>query len=70
LQRQWTLQQSTNQITFPRSTKADIRIHAQQGEADAPSADVLKGKGVTQGVPMNKIVGPALSMAAQLEMIV
>ena len=70
IQRGWYVRPGTQQITFPKSSKADIRIHAQQGEENAPSIDVLNGKGVKQGVPMTKMVGPSLSLAAQLEMIV
>jgi hypothetical protein len=69
-QRGWQVRPGTSQITFPNSTKADIRIFAQKGEENAPSLDVLKGKGVGQGVPMQKMVGPSLHLAAQLEMIV
>ncbi|KAK1925020.1 26S proteasome non-ATPase regulatory subunit 8 [Papiliotrema laurentii] len=69
-ERGWLIRPGSQTITFPNSPKADIRIQAQKGDANAPSVDVLKGKGVIQGTPMNKMVGPSLSLASQLEMIV
>ncbi|KAK8869872.1 hypothetical protein IAR55_000440 [Kwoniella newhampshirensis] len=71
-QRGWTLQPTSQTLTFPLSTKPDIALAAKQPSDDSSTAalDALKGKGVRRGVPMVTMVGPALKLAQQLEAIV
>ena len=70
IERKWAVRPGTGDIVFPESPKADIRHAAVSADVSSTSLDVLKGKGVAAGVPMNKLIAPSLRLALQLEMIV
>ena len=68
IKRNWTLHPSSSTYTFPSSSTSTANGLASS--ADAAAQGESTGEGVTKGVPMQTMVGPALRLAQQLEAIV
>ncbi|KAI9638366.1 26S proteasome non-ATPase regulatory subunit 8 [Dioszegia hungarica] len=71
--RKWTLNPSTSTFTFPSTSPDDTPTYNTSANPSATSfgatGNSMSG-GVTRGIPMRTMVGPALRLAQQLEAIV
>ncbi|KAL7422295.1 regulatory particle non-ATPase [Cryptotrichosporon argae] len=69
--RGWELAPSTQMYTFPNSSIPDIALAAAASrDASRIHLDVIEGKGVRRGVPMQSMIKPSLDLAHHLEAIV